>query len=74
MPRVTLTLPVLNAADRVYFLAAGSAKQNVCRSILDNPLAARALYPAAMVHPHGELIWFVDRAAAGQTLNNEPLR
>ncbi len=71
LPRVTLTLPVINAAGRVYFLVTGGAKQNVCRSILDNPLAARATYPAAMARPQGELIWFVDRAAAGQTPEGE---
>jgi 6-phosphogluconolactonase len=72
--RVTLTLPVINAAERVYFVVTGPMKQNVCRSILDSPSASRVLYPAAMVRPEGELVWFLDRAAAGQTQDKETLR
>ncbi len=59
--RLTLTLPVLNAAARVIFLVAGAEKAKVVRAVL----AEKAPLPAAMVQPkEGELIWLVDRAAA----------
>ena len=59
--RLTLTLPVLNAAARVVFLVAGAEKAKVLRTLL----VERALLPAALVSPeHGQLVWLVDRAAA----------
>jgi len=63
VPRVTLTLPVINAAGRVWFLVAGSGKCRVLRAVLDEPGAGASRSPAAMVQPAGELVWFVDRTA-----------
>ncbi|NXG74345.1 6PGL phosphogluconolactonase, partial [Baryphthengus martii] len=61
--RITLTLPVLNAARSVAFVAAGASKAPVLKRILEgeeeNPL------PAALVRPRsGCLRWFLDQAAA----------
>jgi 6-phosphogluconolactonase len=59
--RLTLTLPVLNAAARVLFLVTGAEKAKIVKAVL----VERALLPAAMVSPEGgELVWLVDRAAA----------
>ena len=59
--RLTLTLPVLNAAGRVVFLVAGAEKAKVVKAVL----AERAMLPAAMIRPDdGELVWLLDRAAA----------
>jgi 6-phosphogluconolactonase len=59
--RLTLTLPVLNAARRVMFLAAGSEKAKVVRAVLQDG----ARLPARMVAPAGgALDWLLDRAAA----------
>jgi 6-phosphogluconolactonase len=60
--RLTMTLPVLNAARRVMFLAAGSEKAKVVRAVLLDG----ARLPARMVCPaDGVLEWLLDRAAAG---------
>ncbi|MCG6916021.1 MAG: 6-phosphogluconolactonase [Deltaproteobacteria bacterium] len=58
VPRITLTLPVLNQADCVVFLVSGSRKKGVFEEILNNP--ATAAYPAARVRPSGRLLWFID--------------
>ncbi len=59
--RVTVTLPVLNAARVVSFLAAGTEK----RSAVSRVLAGDTSLPAGRVHPAGRLVWFVDQAARG---------
>ncbi|XP_036031859.1 6-phosphogluconolactonase [Onychomys torridus] len=60
--RVTLTLPVLNAAQSVIFVATGEGKAAVLKRILEDKDGA---LPAAMVQPRtGALCWFLDEAAA----------
>ncbi len=62
--RVTLTLPVLDHAAEVLFLAAGRAKAGVVQAIIEkgNPMH----YPAGLVQPvRGSVTWFIDRQAAG---------
>lgn len=68
--RMTLTYPVLNAAERVWVLSAGAGK----RTMVAECLAAAARgddpppRPIVGVRPtDGELIWFLDKAAAGPT-------
>jgi 6-phosphogluconolactonase len=62
--RLTLTLPVLNAARCVTFLACGSDKAAMLRNVLEENVAGE-LYPAKLVRPSaGKLIWMLDRAAA----------
>jgi 6-phosphogluconolactonase len=64
VPRVTLTLAVINRAKCVMFLASGTEKEEVVRSILDDPETSRGLYPAARVQPEGHTVWFVNQAAS----------
>ena len=60
--RVTLTLPVLNNAAQVLFLASGRAKADVVSAVLESDKGQR--YPAGFVQPlHGEVAWFIDREA-----------
>ncbi|HZT06565.1 MAG TPA: 6-phosphogluconolactonase [Chloroflexota bacterium] len=60
--RVTLTLPVLNAARNAVFLASGAAKAR----ILQGALGGDPTIPAALVRPtDGTLYWLLDTAAAG---------
>lgn len=68
--RLTLTLPVLNHAARVWFLVSGASKREALRRALSRaePLAA---CPAAGVQPtDGELVWWVDQAAVGDSLHS----
>ncbi|XP_023803768.1 6-phosphogluconolactonase, partial [Cyanistes caeruleus] len=68
--RVTMTLPLLNAARSVLLVAAGAAKAPAVKRILEGreefPL------PAARVRPRsGRLRWLLDREAA-EELRNPP--
>jgi 6-phosphogluconolactonase len=63
LPRVTLTLPVINAARAVLFLVAGEDKRPAVSSIL-RVLGNGSQLPAGLVRPAGELAWFLDRKAA----------
>ena len=64
--RLTLTLPVLNAARRVAFLVSGADKAPVLHEVLEGK-APGEKYPSKLVRPgDGKLIWFVDRAAASE--------
>lgn len=64
--RVTLTLPIINRAARAFFLISGEEKRAVVTSILGDHEAASQHYPAAMVRPKTEVIWFLDQAAAAK--------
>jgi 6-phosphogluconolactonase len=60
--RLTLTLPVLNAAAHVIFLVAGADKAETVRQVLEGP---EGRFPAQFVQPaSGRLSWFLDRGAA----------
>jgi len=62
--RLTLTLPVLNAARTDLFLVSGTDKAPVVRSVLEENVPGEQ-YPAKLVQPkNGRLIWLLDRAAA----------
>jgi 6-phosphogluconolactonase len=61
--RVTLTLPVINNARHVAFVAAGSEKKAILSKVL-GPGIHRPRLPAARVTPYpGDLRWFIDAAA-----------
>ena len=61
--RLTLTLPVLNHARGVMFLAAGPDKRAVVDSITGAAEAARAKYPAARVNPPRAPVWLYSEAS-----------
>jgi 6-phosphogluconolactonase len=60
--RVTMTYPTIESSRRVAFLVAGREKAK----IFDAIRGGNSRVPAAQVRPVGELIWFVDRFAAGE--------
>lgn len=59
VPRITLTLPVLNQARNILFIIAGNRKRKILDAIVTQPGAAETLYPAARIKPAGNLIWLV---------------
>ncbi len=66
--RVTLTLPVLNAARQVLFLATGADKAAIVAAILEG--VGGASYPAALVSPRqGRVTWLLDHGAAGELVD-----
>jgi 6-phosphogluconolactonase len=60
--RITMTYPAIESSRQVAFLVAGKEKAPVLKAIR----AGGSQVPAARIRPVGELIWFVDRAAAGE--------
>jgi 6-phosphogluconolactonase len=65
--RVTMTLPVLDAARVALFLVAGQDKRPVVGEVMAGDAAA-ARYPAARVHA-AQTLWYLDEAAAGRPAN-----
>ncbi|MFQ5776545.1 MAG: 6-phosphogluconolactonase [Terriglobia bacterium] len=63
LARVTFTLPLLNKAQRIFFLVAGEEKAAALHQVVEGG----ERLPAQRVAPRkGELVWLVDVAAASQ--------
>lgn len=60
-PRITLTCPALESSRLTVFLVSGAAK----KSALARARAGDGTIPAGRLKPQGDVIWLVDRAAAG---------
>lgn len=61
--RITVTLPLINNAALVVFLVSGAEKAEIVSEVLQGPKR----YPAQEVNPvNGELVWMLDRDAAGK--------
>ena len=64
LPRVTLTIPVLNYARRLLWLVTGAQKAAVVQAVLEGVEQSEDL-PARLVHPRqGASLWLLDQAAA----------
>ena len=61
--RINLTYPALACSDVMAFLVAGEGKRAVLKRVLSGDRSA----PAARATAIGELIWFVDDAALGNS-------
>lgn len=62
--RITLTYPAIDSSRRVAFLVTGTEKAAIFSAIRTGQSQA----PAARIHPVGDLVWFVDRAAADEEI------
>jgi len=62
IPRITLTLPMINMAECVVFMVSGAGKKEAMQSILEYPEKAGRVYPAARVRPRQRVVWFLDNA------------
>jgi 6-phosphogluconolactonase len=72
--RVTLTLPVINRAQSVIFLASGRRKAAIVGKIFSGTERNEDL-PATLVHPHpGTLTWLLDAEAASQLPSVQPIK
>ncbi|HSO27974.1 MAG TPA: 6-phosphogluconolactonase [Anaerolineales bacterium] len=64
--RITLTAVLLNQAAKVVFLVQGAGKASVLQAVLEGPKHYASL-PAQLIHPvDGEVLWYIDSAAASQ--------
>ncbi len=61
--RITLTVPIINAARAVLFLVAGGDKAEALEKILEEDADPRA-YPAALIQPPDGPEWLLDQSAA----------
>jgi 6-phosphogluconolactonase len=62
VPRITLTLPVLNAGAQVVFLVSGEEKaEAVARAVKGSPTPEA---PSSLVQPRGEFVLLCDAGAA----------
>jgi 6-phosphogluconolactonase len=59
--RITMTYPAIDSSRHVAFLVVGDEKA----AIMDAIRGGDSQVPAARVRPVGELVWFLDEAAAG---------
>jgi 6-phosphogluconolactonase len=64
--RITLTWPVINHADKIFFLIQDGSKAEVLRDVLMGPYEPERL-PSQLIRPEsGELSFLLDRAAAAK--------
>jgi 6-phosphogluconolactonase len=64
--RITMTLPLINAAKNVVFLVSGQEKSTVLDEIL-TPTSDANVYPAQMIRPKkGKLFWFISESKEGK--------
>ncbi len=60
-PRITLTYPAVEASRVIAFLATGTEKAHAVKAVRSGNLD----FPAARIRAGGEIVWFLDKAAAG---------
>jgi 6-phosphogluconolactonase len=58
-PRITMTLPFINNAGCVLFLVTGPKKRDIVERIVGRFAGDEKIYPAAMIKPSGQLVWFL---------------
>nr|XP_016443187.1 PREDICTED: probable 6-phosphogluconolactonase 4, chloroplastic [Nicotiana tabacum] len=61
--RITFTFPVINTSANIALVVAGAGKVDVVHKSLGDSESSNLL-PVQIVSPEGELVWFLDKAAA----------
>jgi 6-phosphogluconolactonase len=70
--RMTFTYPLINAADRVWVLISGADKRDIVARCHAARASGERPYPILRVVPtDGELVWWLDQAAAGASPRGE---
>ena len=60
--RITLTLPVINNANKILFIVSGINKAEIVKKVFTKDTKN---LPAMMINPRrGELVWLLDKDAA----------
>jgi 6-phosphogluconolactonase len=65
-PRLTVTLPVINAARSVWFLVCGAGKAAIVAKVLEGAHMSVAMPAQAVAPAPGVLSWLLDEAAAAK--------
>jgi 6-phosphogluconolactonase len=64
-PRITLTVPMINQANFVIFIATGANKRPALAQVF--ALSGDDLaYPSRLIKPQGQLWWLLDQCAGGE--------
>ncbi|XP_016509784.1 putative 6-phosphogluconolactonase 4, chloroplastic [Nicotiana tabacum] len=63
--RITFTFPVINSSANIALVVAGAGKADLVHKSLGDSESSDLL-PVQMVSPEGELVWFLDKAAASK--------
>ncbi|XP_071927115.1 probable 6-phosphogluconolactonase 1 isoform X3 [Coffea arabica] len=65
--RITFTLPVINSASNVAVVVTGGSKADAVHLVVDDVEPDHPSLPAKLVQPtKGNLVWFLDKAAASK--------
>lgn len=61
--RITMTMPTINAAKEIVFLAYGENKRDIVRKVLQNRCEGKSekVLPATQVLPKGDVTWFLSK-------------
>ena len=61
--RITMTMPIINAAKEIVFLSYGENKRNIVRQVLQYRREGRSekTLPATQVLPKGDVTWFLSQ-------------
>jgi 6-phosphogluconolactonase len=71
-PRLTLTIPAINAAKCVLFVVTGANKQPALEQVFA-PDGDNLQYPSRSIEPAGELWWLLDREAGEKIAKTQQL-
>lgn len=72
--RITLTFPVINRADSIFFLASGLEKAQTLQKVLEAGEESNSLPAKRIQQVRGNLKWYIDRPAASMLKSVEVKR